>query len=787
MNRRTRRIAAWTAAAILLIAVLAAAGAAGWMAASLPRHEGTVPVNGPAREVSILRDANAVPHIFADDPQDAYFALGYVHAQDRLWQMNFLRRLAAGRLSEVLGARTLEIDRFFRVLGLHRLARRQAEAMPPAVRLALDAYADGVNAFLKAQTGPLPPEFVVLGYRPEAWQASDSILWGRLMGMRLAFNWREELLRLRMRERLPSDRIDALLGTESGMRPITVAGLADTATALLAAIPEEALSFSASNAWAVAGRRTASGKPILANDPHLGFGAPGLWYLARIVSAGWEIAGATVPGVPFHLLGHNGRVAWGMTTTHADTEDLVVETIDPDNPGRYLTEAGPLPFETFQETILVNDADAEMQVVRHTRNGPVISDVLDAPRTDGTVLALASTNLDPADQTAAGLYAMNHATDAPGFAAAARSLGAPAQNLVFADTRGSIGLIAPGRLPVRRSGDGSLPVSGQDGPAWLGRVPADAAPRALDPASGLLVNANNRLVGDAYPHLITRRWPAGFRARRILAALEQGDTHRAEDSVALQTDAYSLPAEALVPSLLSVKGDNAVSTAALELLSAWDFRMDRDSAAALIFAAWSRALVRELAEDDLGPLFADFWRARPGFLIHALTVDPSWCDRRDTPDTETCADAVKASLADALDRLSARFGDDPATWRWGSAHLARFEHRIFGGLPVLGGLASFSIETDGGDETVNRGTTGGADEAPYAHVHGAGFRAVYDLSDLHASRFAMAGGQAGHPLSRHYRDLLTDWRDGVSFLLAGSPESLETEGAHALRLRPTAR
>ncbi len=785
MSRRARRIAAWAGGGILLLAILAFGGAAAWVAASLPKHEGTVSVNGPDGEIRILRDARGVPHIFAAGELDAYFALGYVHGQDRLWQMDFLRRLAAGRLSEVLGARTIDIDRFFRVLGLHRLAVQQAAAMPDPVRRALDAYAAGVNAFLATRSGPLPPEFAVLGYQPEPWQAADSVLWGRLMGMRLANNWREELLRLRMLDRLSADRVDALLGTTTGQSPITITGLAETAAALHAAIPSEAIAHSASNAWVLAGARTATGRPILANDPHLGFDAPGLWYLARIVSPDWEIAGATVPGVPFHLLGHNGKVAWGMTTTHADTEDLVIETVDPANPDRYLTESGPIEFVVRSETIRVKGETAREMAVRATRNGPVLSDVLDEAAPEGTVLALASTNFDAQDRTAAALYAMTHADSGVAFAAAAKELGAPAQNLLYADTQGSIGLIAPGRLPARRSGDGSLPVEGRTGTAWLGRVPAEAAPQAVNPATGVLVNANNRLVGDAHPHLITRRWPAGFRADRIHSVLDGTQDHRMDDSIALQLDVLSLPAEALVPYLLTVQTDDSRAQAALELLAEWDFRMDRESPAALIYAAWSRALVRELAQDDLGPVFQSYWGGRPGFLIHALSDDPAWCDRSNTTAPESCEAAAVNALHQALDELAERLGDRPADWRWGDEHVALFKHPVLGGVPVLGALTNLSIETDGGDETVNRGTTAnGAGAAPFRHVHGSGFRAVYDLSNLPASRFAVAGGQAGHPLSHHYRDLLTGWRDGVSFTLDGSPAMLEAAGARVLRLRP---
>ena len=428
MMRRLRRVALWAGAAVLLVARNGDRGrrrpGLGRGVPSLPDRDGRLAVDGPDCGDPDPARRPGVPHIFAETTSDGYFALGFVHAQDRLWQMDFLRRLAPGRLSEVLGETTVDIDRFFRLLGLARLAREQVAAMPDPVKRALASYADGVNAALAAgpaccrrnsspwatvralaahRLGPVGPVHGHAACRP-ATGARSCCGPGCL-------------------EHVSADQVDAALGARAGDQPISLAGLAAGAAALYAAIPEAAVSHSASNAWVLAGGRTASGSRSSPTTRIWASMRPALWYLARIVTPTWQVTGATVPGVPFHLLGHNGQVAWGMTTTHADTEDLVVETVDPDDAGRYLTEAGPRAFDRRTERIDVKDAESRTFEVRATRNGPVISDVLDRTLGEGSVLALASTNLDREDLSAAALYGMNHATDAGASPRSARLLG----------------------------------------------------------------------------------------------------------------------------------------------------------------------------------------------------------------------------------------------------------------------------------------------------------------------------------------------------------------------------
>ncbi|MDA0240557.1 MAG: penicillin acylase family protein, partial [Proteobacteria bacterium] len=359
---RGRSINKFIVLSLALLIVLAAATVA-WVYSSLPRGGGEVRVNGLVASATIYRDINAVPYIYADSEQDAAFALGFTHAQDRLWQMELQRRLGAGRLSEIMGTRTAAIDRQMRTLGFYRHAVDTLKGLSPEVLATFKAYADGINAWIAGRRGALPPEFLLLRHEPEPWQPADSVVWGKLMGMRLSGNFRGELLRARLAANLPPDRIRSLWPAYPADAPITV----DTqASALPTKLLDQLLaSYSiltdpphgASNAWAIAGHRTKSGKPILANDPHLRFDAPILWYLARIKTPGLELTGATVPGVPQFLLGHNGHLAWGFTTTQSDLQDVFIEKIDPENPDRYLAPDGPKDFVSRNETIKVRDAE----------------------------------------------------------------------------------------------------------------------------------------------------------------------------------------------------------------------------------------------------------------------------------------------------------------------------------------------------------------------------------------------------------------------------------------------
>lgn len=765
-----------------------------WLRTSLPQVDGTLALQGLDGPVEVIRDSDGVPHIFADQVNDAYFALGFTHAQDRLWQMEMTRRVGAGRLSEVFGSRTLKIDRFIRTLGLYRAAQAQLTLMKPDERALLDAYAAGVNAFLHNHAGVLAPEFAVLGHEPERWRPEDSLVWARIMAVRLSGNWRSELLRLRLAETLTPEQIDQLWPSDDGSEPVTLSTLLAPAASMLdrlaRALPAELAPVDASNAWVVGGARTETGKPILANDPHLGFGAPVLWYLARIETPTLSLTGATVPGVPLHLLGHNRKIAWGMTTTGADVEDLYVEALDPDNPQQYLTPDGPEPFTARVETIYVAGDDPVTLTVRETRHGPVVSDVLDEADLSATqptsVIALSSPATRIDDETARALFQLNRAKDWRAFLDAARLFHAPVQNLFFADTAGEIGLVTPGRIPIRSGHDGSRPVSGQEGQfGWNGFIPFDDLPRSHNPPDGLIINANNRLVGPDYPHSIAKHWQAAHRAARIAEELDGAKAHTVAASAALQMDTVSPAARQLVPILLAVPARSDKAQEAVARLRAWDFRMLRDRAEPLIYAAWLRALERAIVKDELGDRTDDYTRSRTRFVKAVLTKHKTWCDDIGTPERESCDTQIAAALETALAAIAETQGPDMAKWRWGDAHKAQFRHRVFTQIPGLRAFADLVVETDGGDHTLNRGQTRQGGSAPFSHVHGSGYRAVYDLADLDRSRYIIATGQSGNPFSEHYGDMLDRWRAGDFITLAGDRETVRQQAAAILTLVPS--
>lgn len=756
---------------LLPLAVLATAGLL-WLRTSLPGLSENITLAGIDAPVEIIHDGNAIPHIVASSSDDAYRALGFVHARDRLFQMDFMRRLGAGRLSEVTGRPTLRLDKTMRTLGLYRLAEETVKRLPPDARRALDAYAQGVNAFLTARSGALPPEFVVLRYQPEEWTPADSLVWGRLMAMRLTGNWRTEALRAALSARLSPAQLTDLWPRSDGKTPPTLASALSAAeTARLAAglmdgLPDWLQQMSASNSWLLSGTGTETGKPVLANDPHLGYRAPGLWYLARITAPGLDVTGATAPGVPFHILGHNRHIAWGFTTTDSDTQDLFVERLDPDLPGHYLTPDGSAAFVSRQETINVKGDAAETFTVRETRHGPVLSDIytdLDKIAGENEVIALAAASLRADDMTPLALYRFNRAQNWTAFKNAARHFHAPQQNISYADTAGNIGFIAPGRVPVRRNGQGRRPVPGWTGAFdWTGFIPFDALPQTYNPASGRIVNANHRIVPDSYEWYLTEDWSAPYRAERIYQLLDTTTPHSVAQSMRIQTDTLSLAAKDLLPVLLrnlDVSTEKRRRIAAL--LRAWGGEMSRDAAAPLIYSTWLAAVNRALYADELGPLFPQYFGLRPRVVRHMLTTRTAWCDDVTTDNTESCQDIVSRAFDTAIASLEDKYGNDADDWRWGDAHQAVFSHPLFGRIPVAKMLSDIRIDADGGPYTVNRAQSRlGNTRAPFASVHGAGFRAVYDLSDLANSRFATATGPSGNPLSSLYANTTRNWRDG---------------------------
>ncbi|MFQ5984339.1 MAG: penicillin acylase family protein [Alphaproteobacteria bacterium] len=794
--RRRRLLGRLTAAALAVLALGAAAGFF-WLRTSLPRYDGTIPLPGLESPVAVLRDARAVPHIFARSTEDAYFGLGFVHAQDRLWQMEFRRRLGAGRLAEVLGPRLVHTDRFMRALGLDRAAAKSLAFLDEVSLKALTAYAAGVNAYLATRRGALPPEFVLLrAPAPEPWTPSDSIVVLKHMAWALAGNARDELLRAELAGRLTEGQIGALWPSYPGDGPVALPDLAALEERprlgrLLAFGPGAGeVAGKGSNAWVVAGRRSETGKPFLANDPHLDLAAPSPWYFAHLEAPGFKVVGGTLAGVPVVVLGHNGRIAWGLTTTYADVQDLFIERVHPEDPGRYLAPGGSRPFAVREETIRVKGGEEVVIRVRETRHGPVVVGTV-APagkaKHQGEVLALAWTTLAEDDLSFQAAVKLNRARDWETFVTAARDFGGPPQTIVYADVEGNIGFYAAGRVPTRRRGDGSVPVPGWTGAYdWEGSIPFQGLPHGLNPESGVIVTANNKIVPDSYPYFLTRDWPPPYRARRIGALVAGLARHGLESFRRIQGDVTSLMAREMVPYLLAAEPRTPLAAAARDLLAGWDGAMGADRPEPLVFAAWYRELTRLVYADELGPSFPRAWSFRPLFMKAVLAGDQgAWCDDVTTAQPESCESLAAEALDRAVAFLAERYGGDPQGWRWGEAHPAHHAHRGIGGWPLIGRVFDIVLPGGGDPFTVNAGGYRLGDaERPFVVGHGPSMRALYDLADLERSLFVHGTGQSGNALSRHYRDFAEAWRDNRPFRIPTRREEVEAQALGRLALVP---
>ena len=778
--------------AALLLVLLSVAGAGGvmlWL--TLPARHERVRVPGLSAAASVTMDGNGIPRIRAASALDAATVLGFLHARDRMAQMELTRRAASGRLAELVGPSALPYDRMMRVLGLQHLAEADAASLSPDLRALFEAYARGVNAWIAGRGRFAAPEALALG-RPAPWRPADSLLWGRMLALWLSGNYRAELTRLALSAHMPPAQALALWPAHPGLLPADAArdarsdvppgtgpaaarhaqaGPAGDAATLLAALPAFPAAFAwpaeASQEWALDGRHTATGAPLLAGDPHLALGFPGIWYLARIDTPDGVLAGATAPGVPFLVIGHNGHIAWSFTTASVDTEDLFRETVLPD--GRYATPDGPRAFDTRVERIAVRGAPDELLTVRSTRHGPVISDLDPAGAApDRPVLALQAEALGPAS-AGSGLLALDRARDVDAAGAAAALVSTPVQNLLVAD-RDRIALFTTGRVPVRRAGDGAMPVAGADGAHdWVADASGAALPRFVAPAGGRLVNANESVVGPGFPVFLDRDSDPDWRALRIRTRLDAlaaaGDRATVADFAAMQADDGSAYAAALLPALLptlvAVRPPPGLAARAAALLKGWDGTMDPGLPQPLIFNAWMQRLAADLlSRQGVPPGEGGAWED-----ITAQALGPggtAWCGRNG------CNALLTASLAAAAGELGARYGDDPASWRWGTAHRAVFGNALLARLPLLGWLTTHRISVPGDDTTLFRGGSGTLGD--FAARHGAGYRGVYDLADLDRSRFMIAPGESGNPLSAHAWNMLDAWARGATITLGPTPD-----------------
>lgn len=785
----------WLKRLLVLVVVLGLAAAAllwHYSRQVLPQLQGEAKVAGLRAGVSITRDEHGIPTIRAESVDDVMFGLGFVHAQDRLWQLETHKRIGSGRLAEAFGEPALETDRFLRALGVRRAAARQWEATQGETRSAVEAYAAGINAYVAEHMRARPPEFVILGLKPSVWEPEDSLAWSIMMAWDLGGNWNSELARMRLSLSLPMDRINELMPPYPGDKPMPLPDyaalyrelkvdgqLGRQAEALMRMAPPSGIEGVGSNNWVVAGSHSETGQPLLANDPHLKLSAPALWYFARLEAPGLKVAGATMPGLPIVVLGQNEHVAWGFTNTGPDVQDLYLEEILADDPARYRTPDGSAAFETFEEVIAVKGKVPVTMTVRATRHGPVISDAateatkgLTGPSGQPTyAMAMRWTALDSPSTTLEAGMAFNRAASVDDFLKASVRYVAPMQNMVVADAS-RIAVVSAGRVPVRKADNdlkGQVPAPGWDARYdWAGFLDPVLTPREVDPARGWIATANQRIHPASYPHYLTSEWALPYRQQRIEALLAARPKHDLDSLAAIQADQFSLAAVKLLPFLRQARSTHPLAEEAYKVLASFEGRMAADEPGPLIFWAWTRHLTQGLLADEVGAAHYErllgqrnFRDAVEGILERG---DIWWCDDKTTADTaETCQQQLDTALTRTLHELQLAHGSNLAQWRWGDAHQMRAEHRPFSKVRALAPLFELRAPSGGDTYTVNVSRVNlRADPATgefYLHEHGPSLRALYDLKDPGQSRFMHSSGQSGIALSPFYRSFLAPWAE----------------------------
>ncbi len=782
---------------VVLPLLILAAGGLYYMSRSLP--EADIRLHAAGREpVQITRDEHGVPSISAGRDEDVYFAMGYVHAQDRMWQLEFQRRVVQGRLSEVLGKQALYQDAWMRTLGIHRSARSAWSALSEPAQRSLTAYTAGVNAWL-SEKHALPVEFQLLNVKPEPWTVIDSLAWCKVFALNLAGNLEKETAKYVAQQALSPERTDFFFaGTDSARALAELPVPDETQLAGMARLGnlhrrvERELKIggehAGSNAWVVSGKLTGDGTAILANDPHLGLQMPSFWYPVVQQGKNLHATGMSLVGLPVVIFGQNQHIAWGGTNLMADVQDLYFERIDDKGRNRYLADGNWEAIETTVEHIAVASEfpaalhkainPVRMEVHR-TRNGPVISDINGRI---GQPVSLRWTALAEGDRSYDSFYQLSYAKDWSSFRELFRGYVAPALNMLYADRNGNIGHLAVGQIPVRKTGDGSLPLPGWDSAyAWKGVIPFDELPVTFNPERGYIVSANDKGIDDRYPYFISDDWAPPERAARIESLLREKVARSGrislEDNKPIQADVVSLTAKKLLPLLTSIKAEDAKQQQALDLLRAWDGRMDKESAAASIFNGWMRYLGSEIFASAVSENWSregeriyvtDVLNGAPPDVIYRALTDPreTWCFRNASAKSRRCDAMLSSALSSAIDELERLAGSDPDSWKWGSIHQTSYPHQPFSQVKGLSSLFGRRVSSGGGQDTVAVSSYYFLDSEGYLGTLGSGFRQLIQLGPGRASHLYMnSTGQSANVFSSHYSDMVTPFEKAQYYSL----------------------
>ena len=779
---------------------------------SFPETTGVVSLPGLSAPVEVYRDKLGVPHIFAANDEDLMFAVGYAHAQDRLWQMELSRRAGEGRLSEAFGKYTLDFDRMFRTLGFRKLAERLEKNLHPDSRRGLAAYANGVNAFTTTHRGKLPVEFDILGITPEPWTVQHSLIIVRLMAWELNMSWWMDLTLADLVNKVGEQKAKEIFPTYPGNAPLIIPSPPGRkypfASTDLRKIDQAYRKFFGmegtgigSNCWTVDGEKSFSGKPLLANDPHLTLPAPSRWYEIHLSGGGFDVAGVSLPGVPGVVVGRNRHIAWGLTNGMIDDTDFFIEKTDSLHLNQYFSDGQWHELTTREEEIAVRGANPDTLTIRETKRGPIVSDVHSYPLFEFQVyktdyerrfpISLQWTGYEVSDEVLAMLL-INKASDWNEFQEALCEFTAPGQNFVYADDQGNIGYWLAARVPIRKHPKPmTLSPGWTNDHDWVGFVPFDKLPHVLNPPGHEIATANNKIVDDTYPYYLTNYWEPPSRIMRIEELLKGREKLSVEDFQRMQNDVVSPHAGEIVPLILrAFEGltpeDDQLRTA-LTYLRNWDDALRKDDVAASIFNAFFVKLLYNIYHDEMGDeLFNNYLLLAnvPYRVTSRLLRDSSsiWFDDVRTPEREMRDDIIRRSFTGALSELRNRLGGELKTWQWGKLHQVTFEH-LFGRIPGMSRVFNIGpFPTGGASTTINSGEYNLT--RPYRQLVGPSMREIVDLSDSTGLLIVITSGESGQPLHKHYDDQAPLWLNGEYHHLSMDRSEIERSGWDLLTLAP---